>query len=193
MIGHPDRPRLPVAQGVRSRERLMWACSLALVAILGGMGALYEHQQALGRNIQEVREDVGRIDERTIQLDKRLGVIEEMLRVLGRGAGRLRPGDHGGDGFVGALWQRFGSGSDACGHEPAVVSPPESGITHETQPAALRSSHSGFGRRPSVLKDLRPALPPSRVETSRLPIDSPPRMRRGYSQDSLRILAYDPE
>ena len=46
------------------------------------MGALYQHQRELGRNIQEVRENVGRIDERTIQLDKRLGAIEEMLRVL---------------------------------------------------------------------------------------------------------------
>ena len=61
---------------------LKWACSIAVVAILGGMGVLYQNQQALGRNIQEVREDVGRIDERTVQLDKRLGAIEEMLRVL---------------------------------------------------------------------------------------------------------------
>lgn len=82
MIGKPDRPCLSAAQGVRCRERLNWACSLALVAILGGMGALYQHQRELGRNIQEVRENVGRIDERTIQLDKRLGAIEEMLRVL---------------------------------------------------------------------------------------------------------------
>ena len=76
-------------QGVRGRERLKWACGLALVALLGGMGALYQHQQAFGRNIQEVREDVGRIDERTIQLgkrldgfDSRLGNVEELLRVL---------------------------------------------------------------------------------------------------------------
>ena len=61
---------------------LKWVCGLALAALLGGMGALYEHQQALGRNIQEVREDVGRIDERTVQLDKRLDAIEGMLRVL---------------------------------------------------------------------------------------------------------------
>lgn len=68
---------------MRGEHRVLkWACGVALVAILGGMGALYQHQQALGRNIQEVREDVGRIDERTIQLDKRLGAIEEILRVL---------------------------------------------------------------------------------------------------------------
>ena len=68
---------------MRGEHRVLkWACGVALVAILGGMGALYQHQQALGRNIQEVREDVGRIDERAVQLDKRLGAIEEMLRVL---------------------------------------------------------------------------------------------------------------
>ena len=61
---------------------LKWACGIAVVAILGGLGALYKHQHALGRNLQEVREDVGRIDERTIQLDKRLNVIEDLLRVL---------------------------------------------------------------------------------------------------------------
>ena len=61
---------------------LKWVCGLALFALLGAMGALYQHQRELGRNIQEVREDVGRIDERTIQLGKRLGAIEEMLRVL---------------------------------------------------------------------------------------------------------------
>ena len=68
---------------------LKWASALALVAILGGMGALYQHQQELGRNIQEVREDVGRIDERTIEMgkrldgfDSRLGNVEELLRVL---------------------------------------------------------------------------------------------------------------
>ena len=69
--------------GVRGEVRVLkWACGIAIVALLGGMGALYQHQQALGRNIQEVREDVGRIDERTIQLDKRLTVIEDLLRVL---------------------------------------------------------------------------------------------------------------
>ena len=61
---------------------LKWACGIAVVAILGGMGVLYQNQQALGESIQEVRNDVERIDERTIQLDKRLGAIEEMLRVL---------------------------------------------------------------------------------------------------------------
>ena len=75
---------------MRGEHRVLkWACGLALVALLGGMGALYQHQQALGRSIQEVREDVGRIDERTIQMlkrldgsDSRLGSVEEMLRVL---------------------------------------------------------------------------------------------------------------
>ena len=63
---------------------LKWACALALVAFLGAMGALHQHQhqQELGRNIQEVQEDVGRIAERTINLDKRLDVIEEMVRML---------------------------------------------------------------------------------------------------------------
>ena len=75
---------------IRGEVRVVkWASAIAVVAILGGMGvlyqnqqALYQNQQALGRSIQEVREDVGRIDERTIHLDKRLSVIEEMLRVL---------------------------------------------------------------------------------------------------------------
>lgn len=59
-----------------------WACSLAVVALLGGMGVLYQNQQALGRGLQEVREDVGRIDERTVHLGKRLDRIEDLLRVL---------------------------------------------------------------------------------------------------------------
>ena len=68
---------------VRGEVRtLKWACSLALVAILGGMGALYQHQRELGRNIQEVRENVAMIDERTIHMGKRLDGIEKMLRVL---------------------------------------------------------------------------------------------------------------
>ena len=75
---------------IRGEHRLLkWACGVAIVAILGGMGALYQHQKELGRNIQEVREDVGRIDERTIQLDKRmdqfesqLDNVEDLLRVL---------------------------------------------------------------------------------------------------------------
>ena len=52
-----------------------WASAIAVVAILGGMGVLDQSQQ-------DVREDVGRIDERTIHLDKRLDVIEDLLRVL---------------------------------------------------------------------------------------------------------------
>ena len=75
---------------VRGEVRVLkWACALALVAVLGGMGALHQHQRELGRNIQEVREDVGRIDERTNQMvkrldgfDSRLGNMEQMLRVL---------------------------------------------------------------------------------------------------------------
>ena len=61
---------------------LKWACALALVAILGGMGALYQHQKDLGDNIQRVRENVAMIDERTIHMGKRLDAIEEMVRVL---------------------------------------------------------------------------------------------------------------
>ena len=68
---------------IRGEVRVLkWASAIAVVAILGGMGVLHQNQQALGRSIQEVREDVGRIDERTVHLDKRLSVIEEMLRVL---------------------------------------------------------------------------------------------------------------
>ena len=75
---------------VRGEVRVLkWACALALVALLGGMGALYEHQRDLGRNIQEVREHVAAIDERTIHMgkrldgfDSRLGNVEELLRVL---------------------------------------------------------------------------------------------------------------
>ena len=75
---------------MRGEHRVLkWACGLALVALLGGMGALYQHQRELGRNIREVREDVGRIDERTIHMgkrldgfDSRLGNVEELLRVL---------------------------------------------------------------------------------------------------------------
>ena len=68
---------------------LKWACGVAVVAILGGMGVLYQNQQALGQSIQEVRKDVERIDERTIEMgkrldgfDSRLGNVEELLRVL---------------------------------------------------------------------------------------------------------------
>ena len=68
---------------------LKWVCGLALVALLGAMGALYQHQKELGRNIQEVREHVAMIDERTIHMGKRLdgfdsqlGNVEEMLRIL---------------------------------------------------------------------------------------------------------------
>ena len=61
---------------------LKWVCGVAFFALLGAMGALYQHQKDLGRNIQEVREDVGRIDERTTQLGERLGAIEEMVRLL---------------------------------------------------------------------------------------------------------------
>ena len=82
MVRNPDSRGATLMQGVRWCERLKWACGLALVAILGGMGVLYQNQQALARNLREVREDVGRIDERTIQLDKRLGSIEEMVRRL---------------------------------------------------------------------------------------------------------------
>ena len=68
---------------IRGEVRVLkWACGVAVVAILGGMGALYQNQQALGEGLQEVREDVQRIDERTIHLDKRLSVIEDLLRVL---------------------------------------------------------------------------------------------------------------
>ena len=75
---------------VRGEVRVLkWACALALVALLGGMGALYQHQRELGRNIQEVRENVAMIDERTIHMGKRLdgfasrlGNVEELLRVL---------------------------------------------------------------------------------------------------------------
>ena len=75
---------------VRGEVRVLkWACALALVAILGGMGALYQHQKDLGRNIQEVRENVAMIDERTIHMGKRLDGfgsrlenVEKLLRVL---------------------------------------------------------------------------------------------------------------
>lgn len=61
---------------------LKWACALALFALLGGMGALYQHQKDLGDNIRKVRENVAMIDERTIHMGKRLDAIEEMVRVL---------------------------------------------------------------------------------------------------------------
>lgn len=75
---------------VRGEVRILkWICGLALFALLGAMGALYQHQRELGRNIQEVREDVGRIDERSIEMgkrldgfDSRLGNVEGLLRVL---------------------------------------------------------------------------------------------------------------
>ena len=68
---------------VRGEVRVLkWACALALVALLGGMGALYQHQKDLGDNIQKVRENVAMIDERTIHMGKRLDAIEEMVRVL---------------------------------------------------------------------------------------------------------------
>ena len=75
---------------IRGEPRVLeWACGVAVVAILGGMGVLYQNQQALGRGVQEVREDVGRIDERTIHLGERmdrfharLGNIEDLLQVL---------------------------------------------------------------------------------------------------------------
>ena len=68
---------------------LKWVCGVAFFALLGAMGALYEHQKELGRNIQKVRENVATIDERTIHMgkrldgfDSRLGSVEELLRVL---------------------------------------------------------------------------------------------------------------
>ena len=68
---------------VRGEVRVLkWACALALVALLGGVGALYQHQKDLGDNIQKVRENVAMIDERTIHMGKRLDAIEEMVRVL---------------------------------------------------------------------------------------------------------------
>ena len=68
---------------VRGEVRVLkWACALALVALLGGMGALYQHQKDLGDSIQKVRENVAMIDERTIHMGKRLDAIEEMVRVL---------------------------------------------------------------------------------------------------------------
>ena len=68
---------------------LKWVCGVAFFALLGAMGALYEHQKELGRNIQEVRENVAMIDERTIHMgkrldgfDSRLANVEDLLRVL---------------------------------------------------------------------------------------------------------------
>lgn len=75
---------------------LKWVCGIAFFALLGAMGALYEHQKELGRNIQKVRENVAMVDERTIHMGKRLdkfdgrldGIdsrlenVENLLRVL---------------------------------------------------------------------------------------------------------------
>ena len=68
---------------------LKWVCGVAFFALLGAMGALYQHQKELGRNIQEVRENVAMVDERTIHMgkrldgfDSRLSSVEELLRVL---------------------------------------------------------------------------------------------------------------
>ena len=56
---------------------LKWVCGVAFFALLGAMGALYEHQKELGRNIQKVRENVAMIDERTIHMGKRTGRIRQ--------------------------------------------------------------------------------------------------------------------
>ena len=68
---------------------LKWVCGIAFFALLGAMGALYEHQKELGRNIQKVRENVAMVDERTIHMgkrldgfDSRLANVEDLLRVL---------------------------------------------------------------------------------------------------------------
>ena len=75
---------------------LKWVCGVAFFALLAAMGALYEHQKELGRNIQKVRENVAMIDERTIHMgkrldkfdsrldgfDSRLANVEDLLRVL---------------------------------------------------------------------------------------------------------------
>ena len=68
---------------------LKWVCGVAFFALLGAMGALYEHQKDLGENIQKVREKVAMVDERTIHMgkrldgfDRRLANVEDLLRVL---------------------------------------------------------------------------------------------------------------
>ena len=75
------------AQGVLAGEVrvLKWGAGLALAAILGALGLLYQNQLVLQERVVRVEEHVVRVEERVARVEERLVRVEEQLvRVEGR-------------------------------------------------------------------------------------------------------------
>ena len=79
------------AQGTLAGEVrvLKWGAGLALVAILGALGLLYQNQVVLHERVARVdervvrvEERVVRVEERVVQVEKRLDVIKEQLATI---------------------------------------------------------------------------------------------------------------
>ena len=68
------------AQGVVAGEVriLKWGAGVAIAAILGALGLLYQNQTAL-------HENVARVEQRVVAVEERVGKVEDRLKVEDRG------------------------------------------------------------------------------------------------------------
>ena len=72
------------AQGTLAGEVrvLKWGAGLALAAILGALGLLYQNQIVLHERVARVDERVVRVEERVVRVEERLDVIEKQLTTI---------------------------------------------------------------------------------------------------------------
>ena len=58
---------------------LKWSAGVAIVAILGGLGVLFQNQIILHQRVVRVEERVVRVEERVVRVEERMVRMEERL------------------------------------------------------------------------------------------------------------------
>ena len=74
------------AQGVLAGEVrvLKWGAGVAIAAILGALGLLYQNQTTVHENVARVQQQVVAVEERVVAVEERVARIEEQIVVINK-------------------------------------------------------------------------------------------------------------
>lgn len=61
---------------------LKWGAGLAIAAILGALGLLYQNQTVLHENVARVQERVVAVEDRVVRVEKRLDGMDKQLATI---------------------------------------------------------------------------------------------------------------
>ena len=72
------------AQGVLAGEvrALKWGAGIAIAAILGALGLLYQNQTTVHENVARVQQRVVAVEDRLVKVEGRLTKVEEQIVVV---------------------------------------------------------------------------------------------------------------